>query len=431
MKVRDGIKWHDGEPLTAEDIIFTYELMSDPNLDVLDNQPVDSDKVYEVVDRLTYTVTTPEPNTSELSEWVTVLPKHIWENVDPANFSKAPEGRLMIGCGPFKMTEYKVGEYIRFDRFDDYWGGKPYLDTIYYRIIGDSTAANAALESGQVDCVTVDATSAEQMVENADVSIWQGPSGNVNRLYFNLSNEHFQDVRVRQAIAHLMQRETYVEQAMRGFADPAYSDFAPTDFYYIDDPYKQYDFSIEKAKSLLEEAGYVMGDDGIYAKDGEKLEFEFYYTSYAAQAGTAILIMTPAFQEAGIKITPKIPDDATLNDLWDTHDFTLFNSGTTMGPDPMRYQWIFATDAEENIMMYENEEVKSLFSTANAMTDQAEAQAIYEEIQQKFAEDIPNIPLWYRHTVYAYNKNLVIDEAVPVGFVHFRFLHMEKLYLNK
>ena len=431
MKVRDGIKWHDGEPLTAEDIIFTYELMSDPNLDVLDNQPVDSDKVYEVVDRLTYTVTTPEPNTSELSEWVTVLPKHIWENVDPANFSKAPEGRLMIGCGPFKMTEYKVGEYIRFDRFDDYWGGKPYLDTIYYRIIGDSTAANAALESGQVDCVTVDATNAEQMVENPDVSIWQGPSGNVNRLYFNLSNEHFQDVRVRQAIAHLMQRETYVEQAMRGFADPAYSDFAPTDFYYIDDPYKQYDFSIEKAKALLEEAGYVMGDDGIYAKDGEKLEFEFYYTSYAAQAGTAILIMTPAFQEAGIKITPKIPDDATLNDLWDTHDFTLFNSGTTMGPDPMRYQWIFSSVAEDNIMMYEDEEVKSLFSTAKATIDQAEVQSVYEEIQQKIAEDIPNIPLWYRHTVYAYNKNLVIDEAAPVGYVHFRFLHMEKLYLNK
>ena len=102
-----------------------------------------------------------------------------------------------------------------------------------------------------------------------------------------------------------------------------------------------------------------------------------------------------------------------------------------MGPDPMRYQWIFATVAEENYMMYEDEEVKSLFSTAKATIDQAEVQSVYEEIQQKIAEDIPNIPLWYRHTVYAYNKNLVIDEAAPVGYVHFRFLHMEKLYLNK
>ncbi len=431
MKVRDGIKWHDGEPLTAEDVVFTFQYLSDPNLDILDGQPPTTDKVYEVVDRLTYTVTTPQANTSELAEWVNIIPKHIWENVDPANFSKAPEGRLMIGCGPFKMTEYKVGEYIRFDRFDDYYGGKPYLDTIYYRIIGDSTAANAALDSGQVDCVTVDATSAEQMLSNPNVAIWQGPSGNVNRLYFNLSVTHFQDVRVRKAFAHLMQREVYVEQAMRGFADPAYSDFAPTDFYYIADPYKQYDFNIEKAKALLEEAGYVMGDDGIYQKDGEKLEFEVYYTNTAAQAGIAILIMTPVFQEAGIKLTPKIPDDATLNDLWNTHDYVLFNSGTTMGPDPMRYQWIFGTTAVENIMLFENEEIKGLFQSAIASIDEAEVKSIYEQIQKKLADEVVNIPLWYRHTIYAHNKNLVIDEAVPVGYVHFRFLHMEKLYLTK
>jgi peptide/nickel transport system substrate-binding protein len=351
--------------------------------------------------------------------------------VDPANFSKAPEGRLMVGCGPYKMTEYKVGEYIRFDRFDDYWGGKPYLDTIYYRIIGDSTAANAALESSQVDFVTVGATDAEQMLKNPNVSIWQGPSGNVNRLYFNMTNEHFKDVKVRQAVAHLMQRETYVKQAMRGFAEPAYSDFAPTDFYYIDDPYKQYDFSIEKAKALLEEAGYSLGKDGIYEKDGKKLDFEVYYTTTAPQAGLAILIMTPVFKEAGIKITPKIPDDATMSEMFTTHDYTLLNGGTTMGPDPMRYGLIFGIAPADNIMEYENTEVKALFETAKATTDKAKAQSIYEEIQRKIAEDVPNIPLWYRSTVYAYNKNLVIDEAVPVGYVHFRLLHMEKLYLNK
>ena len=280
--------------------------------------------------------------------------------------------------------------------------------------------------------VTVDATNAERMVQNPNVAIWQGPSGNVNRLYFNMENKHFQDPKVRQAIAHLMQREIYVEQAMRGFADPAYSDFAPTDFYYIDDPYKQYDFNPEKAVALLEEAGYVRGDDGIFAKDGEKLDFEFYYTSGAPQAGVAILIMTPVFEEAGIKITPKIPDDATMNTLWDTHEYTLFDAGTTMGPDPMRYQYIFATEtAQNNIMLYQSQEVKDLFAEATKSSDPAETQRLYEEIQRKIAADAPNLPLWYRHTIYAHNKNLVIDEAVPVGYVHFRFLHMENLYLVK
>ncbi|MEA4812745.1 MAG: ABC transporter substrate-binding protein [Anaerolineaceae bacterium] len=432
MKIRDGVKWHDGVQLTAEDLVFTKELMVNPDLDILDNEIPVVTKKYAVVDKLTYTVTSDEPNNSELSEWVGVLPKHIWEKVDPKNFSKAPEGRLMVGCGPFKMTEYKVGEYIRFDRFDDYWGGKPYLDTIYYRIIGDNAAANAALESGQVDMVTVDATNAEQMIKNPKVSIWQGPSGNVNRLYFNLKNELFLDHRVREAFAHLMQRETYVEQAMRGFADPAYSDFAPTDFYYLEGPYKQYEFSVEKANQLLQEAGFVKDKDGIYAKDGKRLEFEFYYTPGAPQAGVAILIMTPVFAEAGIKLIPKIPDEATLGSMWDTHNFVLLNSGTTMGPDPMRYNYIFGTNtAKDNIMQYQNEDVKALFKKAMASSDDKERKSIYEEIQAKIAADIPNLPLWYRHTIYAYNKNLVIDDAIPVGYVHFRLLHMDKLYLKK
>lgn len=432
MKVRPGVKWHDGQPFTAADVVFTKELMANPDLDILDQEVSIVTKVYEVVDELTYTVTSETPNMTELSDWTNILPKHIWENVDPKNFSKAPEGRLMVGVGPFKMTEYKVGEYIRFDRFDDYWGGKPYLDTIYYRIIGDNAAANAALESDQVDCVTVDATNAERMVDNPNVSVWQGPSGNVNRLYFNLENELFQDVRVRQAIAHLIQRDVYVEQAMRGFADPAYSDFAPTDFYYVEDPYMKYEFSVEKAKSLLEEAGFTLGSDGIYEKDGKKLDIEIFYTSGVPQAGVAILIMGPVFEEAGIKVTPKLPDDATLNALWDEHNYVMLDAGTTMGPDPMRYQYIFATDtAKGNIMLYQNQEVKDLFAKATSSSDPEEIEATYKLIQQKIADDVPNIPLWYRHTIYAHDKNLVIEEAIPVGYVHFRFLRMDKLYFKK
>lgn len=430
MHVRPGVKWHDGEPLTAEDIVFTLELMANPDLDIVDSESSLIEETYEIVDELTYKVITEQPNVSELADWRNILPKHIWENVDPSNFSKAAEGYLMVGCGPFKMTEYKVGEYIRFDRFDDYYGGKPYLDTIYYRIIGDSTAAIAALESGQVNCVTVDATNAEQLLNKEGISVWQGPSGNVNRMYFNLTTPQFEDVRVRQAVAHLMQRDVYVSQAMRGFADPAYSDFAPTDFYYVDDPYAQYEFSVEKACELLDEAGWVPGSDGIREKDGVRLEFEALYTSTAPQASAALLIMTPVFEQAGIKIIPKVPDEATLNELWDTHDFIFFNAGTTMGPDPMRYQYIFGTEAAANIMMYESEEVKELFTQAMGEFDQDKQRELYEQIQYKLAEDVPNLPLWYRHTIYAHTNDLVIEDASPVGYVHFRFLHMEKLYMK-
>ena len=432
MKLRDNIFWHDGTQLTSEDVVFTYEYLRDPTLDVMESQDAPLiEESFEIVDKLTYKVITEEPNPSELSDWQGVLPKHIWKDVPPSNFSKAEQGRLMVGCGPFKMTEYKVGEYIRYDRFDDYYGGKPYLDTIYYRIIPDAAAASAALESGQVDCITVDATVAGQMQGKPGISLWQGPSGNVNRLYFNLTNEKFTDVRVRQAVAHLMQRDIYVQQAMRGFADPAYSDFAPTDFYYKEDAYKKYDFSIEKANKLLDEAGFVKGTDGVRAKGDVRLEIEVLYTSTAPQASAALLIMTPVFAEAGIKIIPKLPDEATMNSLWDTHEYEMLNSGTTMGPDPYRYQYIFGSPAANNIMLYENEEMINRFASAAATLDTAKREEIYREIQDDLSDEVVNIPLWYRHTIYAYNSKLVVDEATPVGYVHFRFLHMEKLYMMK
>lgn len=432
MKLRDNIFWHDGTQLTTEDVVFTYEYLRDPTLDVMESQDAPLiEETFEIVDKLTYKVITEEPNPSELSDWQGVLPKHIWKDVPPSNFSKAEQGRLMVGCGPFKMTEYKVGEYVRYDRFDDYYGGKPYLDTIYYRIIPDAAAASAALESAQVDCITVDATVAGQMQGKSGISLWQGSSGNVNRLYFNLTNEKFTDVRVRQAVAHLMQRDIYVQQAMRGFADPAYSDFAPTDFYYKEDAYKKYDFSIEKANTLLDEAGFVKGSDGVRAKGDVRLEIEVLYTSTAPQASAALLIMTPVFAEAGIKIIPKLPDDATMNSLWDTHEYEMLNSGTTMGPDPYRYQYIFGSPAANNIMLYENEEMINRFATAAATLDTAKSEEIYREVQDVLSDEVVNIPLWYRHTIYAYNSKLVVDEATPVGYVHFRFLHMEKLYMMK
>lgn len=427
MHVREGVKWHDGHDFTAHDIAFTYKYKNDPNLDTYQMEGnKDNEEVIEVVDNYTYKVITEFPNPNELTDWTNVLPKHIWENVDPSNFSKAEEGYLMIGNGPYKMVEYKVGEYIKFEAFDEYYGGKPKIDTIYYRIIGDKTASIAALESGQIDFVIADATSAERIVNNSNILTWKGSSGNVSHLNMNNKREPFNDIRVRQAIAHLVNREVLVEQAMNGYAEPAYTDFAPTDIFYNPDITTKYEFSIEKAIALLEEAGYTKGSDGIMEKDGKKLEFSI--IAAFPQAETAVLIMAQDFIKAGIKVTPQTLDRNSLFALWDTHDYDMMIGGTTMGPDPSRYQYIYV--AEDNIMQYEDEEMNQLFSDALAASNEKDKKETYEKIQKKISDEVPNVYLWYRDTVYGYNKNLVIDDAGTVGFIHFRFLHMEKLYFK-
>lgn len=430
MHIRPGVKWHDGTPFTAEDVIFTYNYYADPDFDIPDPEIMLIPERYEIIDELTYKVITDEPNPSELADWTIFIPKHIWENVDPKDFANAPEGRLMVGTGPFKMAEYKVGEYIRFEAFEDYYGGKPYADEIIYRIIPDKTAQAAALESGQIDFLTSDALSAEKLLSNPDIVSSTSSSGNVARLYVNFSREPFNDLKFRQAIAHLIKRDVLISQAMRGFADEAYSDFSPIDFYYVDDPFKQYEFDTEKAKSLLEEMGYTPGKDGIMEKDGLRLEFEvFIPQTFASYFEPAVLIMAPDFLKAGIKISPRIIDKATNAQLWETHEFDMLINGTTMGPDPMRYQQIFANP--ENVMLYEDADMIELFENAVSTFDPAASKDIYEDIQYELANDVSNIPLWYRYTVYAYNKNIAVDEAVPLGNIFFRILHMDKLYIQK
>jgi len=430
MKLKEGIRWHDGHPFTAEDVIFTYGYLSNPEIDLPSPKTFSIPETYEIIDELTFTITGESPIPSKLAEWDTFLPKHIWENVDPKTFSTAPEGNLMVDVGPFKFAEYKVGEYIRFVRNDDYYGGKPYLDEIIYRILPDKTAAAAALESGQIDFVTTDAIGAEKLVANPNLASAFSASGNVARFYLNFNDKDFADLRFRQAFAHLFNRDLLVAQAMRGYADPAYSDFAPTDFYYVDDPFKQYDFDVEKAKALLDEIGFVPGSDGIRVKDGRRLEFDVIIPqNFQPYFEPAVLIMGPTFLEAGIKLSPKVTDSSVVSALWNTFDYEILMSGTTMGPDPMRYRNIFAVDT--NIMQYKDQNMKDMFASAMAKIDTTEAKKEYEAIQYQLADDVSNIPLWYRYTVFAHNKNLVVEDAVLHGNVFFRFMHMEKLYKLK
>ncbi len=427
MHLRKGVKWHDGVEFTAHDVAFTFEYMHDPNIDGRQTTYYgDPNETIEVVDDYTYKIITDYPNPSApLARWTTVIPKHIWEKVDPSNFSKAKEGYLTVGLGPYKMVEYKVGEYIKFEAFDDYYGGKPKIDTIYYRIIGDKTAQIAALQSGQVDCLTIDATAAEEILENPNISIWQGNSGNITHLYMNNKREPFDDINVRKAITHLVNKESLVEQAMRGFAKPADSCFAPGDFYYNPDVVIKYEFSIEKAIELLEESGYTMGSDGVMEKNGHKLEFEVIVNT--AETETAVLIMAQDFIKAGIKIQPKNVERSLLLSMWDTHDFDMLISAMTMGPDPIRYRQIYDYNYDINIMQYESEKMSKLFADAASAIEENEKKEIYENIQRTKSEDAPSVELWYRDTIYAYNKDLVIDEAAPIGRAHFRFLKMHKL----
>ncbi len=429
MHVRPGMKWHDGQPITAEDVVFTLEYLRSPDIDIPSKSIVPpADEVYEVVDELTYKITTPYPNPNELAAWIYIYPKHIWKDVPPSNFSNAPEGRERIGSGPFKLEEYKAGEYLRFSRFDDYYEGRPYLDEVIYRIIPDRVAQVAALESGQVDVIFSSIAAVEPLMQNPAVKTFSAPSGNSTTLYMNTTQAPFDDILVRKAMLHAINREVLVQQVLRGFGEAVYSDFVPTDFYYYADAYKGYDCDAEKAKALLTEAGYTMGGDGYFEKDGKRLTVELSTLAF----DNSILIMTEDLKQAGIELTYKEVSQTEFSEIYGgaNNDYQALLSGRTLGPDPARYALLYASTP--NFMRYEDPEIKALFDLATTSLDKKEVEETYVTIQKKLADLAYNMNLWHRFTIYAHSANLVIDEAIPAGNSFFFFYHMAKVYrVNK
>lgn len=434
--LRKDAVWHDGTPITSDDVIFTYELVMNMEAAIafraqqfIGGEPV----VYEKVDDHTFQVILPEPFAPYLSFLITPIPKHIWEDVEPRNYKRTSNPDFFVSSGPFKFVEYRAGEFIRFARFDDYWDGKAYLDEIVYRIIPDNNAAAIALESGQIDFTDVASIDFRRMINDRRIQTFQEPSGNVQFLCMNNEVFPFDDVLVRKAVQHLINRDAIVNQVMLGFALPARNFMVPTDMFFNEDVIVKYDLNIEKAKELLAEAGFTPRRDGILEKDGKALEFDIIFTTGNTEREQATLIMQSDFAKAGIKLNPRALEWSAIIDILTTSErpypYQSLIIGNTLGPDPTRYRLVYHTDSDA-YPAYSNPQADLLFDQGDREFDFEKRQEIYEELQRVITDDAPVGWLWYAQTLYAASPRLNLSEAELTGLAHLRFLKPHRIYLQ-
>lgn len=434
--LREDAMWHDGTPVTSDDVIFTYNLVMDVEAGIafrtqqlISGEPV----VYEKVDDRTFQVILPEPFAPYLSFMITPVPKHIWEDVDPRNYKRTSDPDFFVSSGPFKFVEYRAGEYIRFKRNDNYWGGKPYLDEIVFRIIPDNNAAAIALESGQVNFTDVASIDFRRMINDTRIQTFQKPSGNVQFLCMNNAVFPFDDVLVRKAVQHLINREAIVNQVMLGFALPARNFMVPTDMFYNEDVIVKYDHNIEKAKELLAEAGFTPRRDGILEKDGKALEFDIIFTSGNTEREQASLIMQSDFAQTGIKVNLRSLEWSAIIDILNSterpHPYQALIIGNTLGPDPTRYRLVYHSGSDA-YPAYSNPQADMLFDQGDREFDFNKRQEIYEELQKVITDDAAVGWLWYAQTLYAASANLNLEEAELTGLAHLRFLSPHRIYLD-
>lgn len=424
VTLKKDLKWHDGTALTADDVVFTVNTILDENqATTLRSGFMVGDNAVEVNKIDDNTV---EFKLSEVSSVIEgaigglrPIPKHIYEGI--TNVAEAEQNNNPIGNGAYKFKEYKSGELITLERFDDYYGDKANLETVVFRIIPDENASNIALLNGEVQINSVQADQIDGVLANGNIDLVTYDSGLVDNLIFmQRSNDILKNKEVRQAICYAINKEEVIQAAYKStdYADKASSLFPPDTIDFTSDVEK-YDRNVEKAKELLKNAG------------AENITLRLAYGTHKATLESMALVIQSNLKDVGINVELKpMERSAYISDLLSTGatEFDLGLNGYMMGTSPSDYESLFVTGGGDNYGGYSNSEVDAKFEEAKKEPDAAKRRELYKEIQQTIVEDPALVPLSYKKAIIGVDKNYGgVEEAKPNYALTFRDLNKLKL----
>ena len=321
--------------MTAEDVKFSFDALADPATgSTYTGSFNDSVESWRVIDDHTFEVVAKEPLYTFLYDLMAfIVPKHIWESVPFADWKNDPgatgtDPSRVIGSGPFKFQEWKQGDSVTLVRNDDYYGKAPYIDSYVLRIWPDQTGVVNALLNGEIDAAGLEPADIAGVEGQPGIQVSHYPTRGFSYYEFNLNADvttKWQDKRVRQAMLYALDRESIVNDIMLGYAEVAEGTQPVVSYAYAPDEITtHYTFDVDKAKSLLAEAGWTDSDgDGVLDKDGESLSFELLYGGGSPVSDQLVAYMQDAWKAVGIAATPRALEfpaliEATTTNLdWD------------------------------------------------------------------------------------------------------------------
>ena len=401
FKLREGVKWHDGEDFTCEDVPYTAmnmwkELLNYSSTLQQHLEAVDCPDEHTAVFR--YSKPMPMPlMLAAMPDLGHPMPKHLYEGTD---ILKNEHNTAPVGTGPFKFVEYERGQYVIAERNDDYWRGEPYpyLDRIVWRFIKDKSAAAAALEAGEVhesSFMGVSMADIERLTDDPRFDVGtQGYENNVahSTVEFNHRNPALAKLKVRQAIYHALDIDEAIETIMRGFAKPGRGPIPSTGGANYTDDVPTYPYDPEKAEALLDEAGYPRGDDGVRLRLRHRPapwgEYTQLWGEYFAQA----------MKEIGIEVE-LLTNDAPgfLNGVYRDHDFDTANGWHQFRSDPAVSTMVWIRSGAPagtpwtNQFGWQSDEMDAMIDAAAQELDPEKRAAMYHDIQRKAMEELPVI----------------------------------------
>ncbi|MDF2155195.1 ABC transporter substrate-binding protein [Vibrio sp. CAU 1672] len=425
LKLRDGLKWSDGAPLTAEDVVFSFELTKKaPAFDVKAIWPTGNLQSVKALDKHNVEFKLAEADSTFL--WnigaYHIVPKHTWSSVKDYTTFTNPNP---VGSGPMTTVKYLKPQQLELCRNPNYYlENRPYLDCINYRSYNDNSQIQPALIKGEIDwgsnfIADVESTFVGQDKENNH--FWY-PANDAIHLYVNTKKAPFDDLRVRQALSMALDREAIVDIAAYGYPTVNYNVGGIAELYksHIDAGVnKKYgyltQYDVNKAKALLDEAGIVdrNGDGFRDSKDGSTVEFDIEVVNGWTDWIQVVQMVTEYYADVGIKANVKTVDWAVYDKHLKDSGFTMSINWSMVSNNPiLAFQEYYHTSrigkgfhAGHGV---HSPEIDKLIDSFGKIGDANKQEAIISELQEFTAENLPFIPLFSNPTWFQYStKNIV------------------------
>lgn len=373
MKLKEGLKWSDGEPLTADDVVFTYDEKNKESENLyIGGEPIAAEKVDDLTVEFklpTVCASAMELLTSEVS----ILPKHYFEGKSSFDINMLEEE--VVGAGPYVLDEYQTGQHLKFTKNPNYANGEAKIDTIVYRVIESNDTATLALQNGEIDAWIGLPDMLDPYQDNDSFNITNYSEGRVAYMRLNPKSANMQDKSYREGILYAMDREEIMVASYTDtdFFDLGYS-FLPTNNSYYSEDVEKWEQDLDKAKELT--------------ADGSKSLKICYVEEDAVQTNQALTIQAE-LKAIGIDLElVGMNQAAYINVAYDNEnaEYDIFLGGYVMGVDPDLYSSLFVS-TKDNMMNYSSAEIDQLFTDGNSTLDEAEREEVYKEVQKKISEE--------------------------------------------
>ncbi|MDR1271943.1 MAG: ABC transporter substrate-binding protein [Clostridiales Family XIII bacterium] len=408
FRLREGLTFHDGEPLTAEDVVFTLETIMDEGngSEIISN--------YEEIESVTaegdldVAIKLSAPSVA-MPDYLAIgiLPKHLLEgeNVAESAYNQNP-----VGAGPYKLAEWDMGQSITMEKFDGFYLGAPKIEKIIFKIVEADDQRALQLKTGELDLAQVTPKDAEEFKDDEAFKVYDMDTADYRGIMYNFNNPFWRgNPGLPAALSYAIDRDAVVSSVLLGQGQPAWSPLQKGA--YVNEGIEKYDYDADKAKAAIEALGWTVGEDGYYAKGGEQLGFEISVRPSDQVRVDMANIAAQNLQDVGVNAVVAINEKTD----WENQSTFLIGWGSPFDPDDHTYK-VFGTAKGANYSSYSNQDVDRILTEARSTEDTDRRRELYNEFQEAFVKDPAYTFIAYIDAIYVAGAGLSgITEDTSLG----------------